>query len=162
MSKDLRREIDNTGTKNVDFICDSCDQTYFEQENVKSEDIYFGKKKSNTEIVRETAKKQHKKIAYGGTGNMQVLGYPVDEIKAILIAIEDLDTVNIETHRRVVRAVGGDAHPINIDTEEVHSMSYAENNDVVAAEIKSKPPEDNREPDSVICEYCKQKLQDEN
>lgn len=84
----------------------------------------------------------------GEMGEVQVLGYEVDEIAAILDALERSDMIEFETKRAVeeVRAVGGEVKAL--------AEATVDSSKVGAAVTVDAPQLSDPEPDLEVCRYC--------
>jgi hypothetical protein len=100
-------------------------------------------------------------VAFGSEdGGVQVLGKPIDEIHAIINAIESCDEMELKTYRRVEEAFGVDRVTQNPKTE-IESRTNTRVAQEVSARIVVKPTVKDKSPDIKVCKYCKEMLQND-
>jgi len=85
-----------------------------------------------------------------GFDQIEVFGYPIDEIMAILDAVERSDVIDIETKRAVekVQSVSGQVKAL-VETT-------VDSSNVGAAVTVSPLPKSDPEPDIEVCRFCRE------
>lgn len=170
----LEQEIESTGLKEVDFTCDFCEQTYYEEENVVKEEVFFGKDK--VETSRGVADKIEENVVGYNTHdrqssleNVQILGERADELQALLQALYDCSSIEFETHRNVRELTPMiEGEKISKISEKIDKGGYWEQvdrvqenldirDDMVFACVEVTPE---RKPDAIVCEHCKNNIQE--
>lgn len=138
----------------IDKQCDFCNM-WLDDEDEELYPIYVGK--SNTQKIYSTGISNADSNVIGyrkhdGLNGVQVLGYPVNEIEAILDALDNCPNIELDTDRNVtpVHSIG------EFNTDFTHDPDSTKTGAKIFVEFK-----DEREPDMMVCSFCKEKFQNE-
>jgi hypothetical protein len=146
--------------------CDFCDRVLEEDEELSP--VWIGSMPDpHTEVARETAEKVNKRVGANSVqGNPLVLGRPIGQIKALLQALDSLESVNVEYKDRVMDSVYSiaDTQPQAMismeeeDTATIPSLDKEVNADKVGVSVTISPESHTPQPDLEVCEFCEESL----
>lgn len=144
--------------------CDFCERWLDDEEDLHP--IYVGEQPT-PEPVRASAQKpemgEMQTVGYGPeNGNIQVLGRSVDEIAAILDAVEGSNEMQLNVYRSVFEQQRFDGK-LGFEKGEVGNrvkgdIEFEENKSLISAEVVVRPEGADREADMEVCGYCKEEF----
>lgn len=134
--------------------CDYCDQTLDEDEQLHP--VYVGERPDPKPIeARATTAKRRDVVGYrkSAVDDVQVLGRPVDELTALIKALEGARGFEIEAKPSVMEVHEfGDLQPQMVDAPA--------NDSKVGVKVTATPDPPSDTPDMMVCDYCKNELTD--
>lgn len=132
--------------------CDFCDRALDEDEELTP--IYVGSPPGPRPAeARATAEKQRKVVGRRADpdSDLEVLDRPLDEIVALLKAIDTSDRFTLEAKQAVAEVYAtGEEQPVQFDTD----VNY----DKVGVTLRAEPKPSNQVPDMMVCEFCAEGL----
>ena len=138
--------------------CDFCDEPLEEDEELHP--IYVGEIPSPKPIIAKAEKEKIKKNIAGYKldeyGETKVLSKPIDEIDAIMEAIEGCKEIEIKTARRVMEPVPLEQEP---DLKTTRDFGSSTNDSKVGATVTVRPEPPRVTPDMEVCKICKEEFE---
>lgn len=137
----------------IDKQCDFCNMWLDDDEELYP--VYIGKGSIQKEFSAGVSDADSEVVGYrhdSGLSGVQILGRPVDEIEAILNALDNSSKIQLDTSRSVM--------PIHSVGEYNTDFTYDPDSTKTGAKIVIQH-KDEREPDMMICSFCKREFQNE-
>lgn len=143
-------------------MCEFCEQWVEELHPVYIGEIPSPKPVRVTETTAKSKKSET--VAFGSVdGDIQVLGYPVDELVAIINCLENSEEFHLNTYQSVfevdsfphAQRVIENSSSVQGIKGKVNSYDSEVDDTKVSAEITVEPKRENIQPDLLVCEFCK-------
>jgi len=138
----------------IDKQCDFCNM-WLDDEGEELHPVYIGKGSIQKEFSTGISDADSKVAGYrhdSGLSGVQILERPVDEIEAILNALDNSSKIQLDTARSVM--------PIHSAGEYNKDFTYDLDSTKTGAKIVVEH-KDEREPDMMICSFCMEEFKNE-
>lgn len=146
--------------------CEFCDRVLDENEGLTPVFI-GGRTKPKPVIARATAEKQREVIGCrtgSGLDGVETLNRPVDELSAIIQALEGCNAIDIDAKGAVKEVYTiGEREPRKFVSESAKGVDFDHDVDrsKVGVTITTQPRERCETPDLEVCEFCAESLRGE-